>query len=798
MPGRCRASLYLVVILAWWAVWPAGAAGQNKPLTTAELLVDLARDHGLKRRGQQTAMDVQHVRTLLRAAARLDGDLVSAHTWLYELAALGGDEREAGRALAELVKADPTNERAFSLWLGAGVRAQQTAEARAEWLEAVVEAQRPPAMEAMVHVRLARLALEQMDPAKARESLKRALELDPASLEAAELTLQSLDEKAGGAERLRAELRVLGLNPLSADSAWRVALLLDRYGFAADAARLYLYSEELFRSMHQRGPLPGAFRLDVARNRLAVGKPEDAISIAREVIATDPLRAAEAGILLHYVLASSGFTTMAESSAQQLARRFSSLRDPAKSPVNEVAQAAWFYCVIESQPDRALMLAESAAERAPDDTFVRRVLGWAQARFGRSEEALAVLEPIASRDPYAAWMAARLFREAGDEFRALATVASLEPVPTVGPAADLLREAELVSSTMSPAERYPDVLAVLQEFDAAPLLFLGDPARFLEARIELDDRSPAPGEPWWAEFWLTNQGPFPITLGPDAMVNPVFVLSFRIEGDRERVYAGLLSVSVDRVQALQPGQTVRARQTLDIGPLRHVSRFTPQHLQRITMEAILDAERDVDGNWRPRPGGQVLRPVYFNRIPVAGGRDAINALFGIVAGDLGSRRWHAIELLGELWGEQQRAALKRLSYEPEQLSAGRIQGVFADLLASDEWEVRIRALEALEAVGLNREMVAAVEACLEHEHWLVRLMALRVLGRQGPAFSERAADVAQRDPDELVRALAESYVGQWDSGETGVRSRRPGAGDERRGRERPINHAGPAHASAAH
>jgi len=63
---------WLWVIGLGAGVASAWAAGRNPPLTTAELLVDLARDHGLAQRGRQTEADVQHIRTLLRAALRLN------------------------------------------------------------------------------------------------------------------------------------------------------------------------------------------------------------------------------------------------------------------------------------------------------------------------------------------------------------------------------------------------------------------------------------------------------------------------------------------------------------------------------------------------------------------------------------------------------------------------------------------------------------------------------------------------------------------------------------------------------
>jgi len=67
----------------------------------------------------------------------------------------------------------------------------------------------------------------------------------------------------------------------------------------------------------------------------------------------------------------------------------------------------------------------------------------------------------------------------------------------------------------------------------------------------------------------------------------------------------------------------------------------------------------------------------------------------------------------------------------------------------------------VQLVGLDREMFAAVENCLESEHWIVRLMAIRVLARQGPRFLDQARHIADTDEDELVRTLARSYLQRW-------------------------------------
>ena len=310
----------------------------------------------------------------------------------------------------------------------------------------------------------------------------------------------------------------------------------------------------------------------------------------------------------------------------------------------------------------------------------------------------------------------------------------------------------------------PAVAAVWAGFDPRILDYYREPGRFLEATVEPEHRSPGPGEPWWLEFRLTNRGPLPLALGADEAANPVFLVSVALEGERKREYPALLTVTLDDVRVLQPGRTARVRRTLDVGPLRDVSRRTPQQLQRVIVSTILDAQRAADGTWRAGPVGQVPRTVYFNRVPALSARESISSLVAALGGDNEAARWRALEVLADLLGEQQRAARQPPGYAPTPIAAERVQAVLRDALAAPAWETRARTLDALMVAGLDRTLLDAVQANATHPEWVVRLLALRVLARQGPVFVDAAREIARTDADELVRALATSYVAAWAGG----------------------------------
>jgi hypothetical protein len=751
--------------------------GRNPPLPTPDLLVDLARDYGLRCHGEQTPADALHIRTLLRAALRLDPQQVQAQAWLYELATLSQQPDEAREMLSELVAADPANLTAFSNWLETGPPDVQTAEQYRTWLAGVLRGQERPENRALVHTQLARLALQRLDQATARQHLEEAARLWPECPDAIILELE-FDANAEALERLAAVLRALRVNPLRVDFAWDAATLLDERGFAPQALPFYEHAVDLHRAANPGVALPHEWLLQLSRNAVARGELQEGVRYAQQAAEAEQ-NTFESRLYLYWLLEKRVPPATLERVRSLLAQQFAAIKEPSQWPVEVVAQAAWFYCTIDEQPQRALLLAENAARRAANDVFATRVLGWAQALNQQTEQAQKTLTPIARTDPYAAYRLAKLLREAGHEEAAAGVIAELAYVPPVGRARELLDELDLLGPATQPAvQRFPEMAQVLAQFDWQVLQLHKNPGHFLEAAITFDDPSLAPGEPWWAEFSLTNHGDFPITLGPQWMVNPVFLLSFHVEGDRQRDYPNVLTICLDHIRVIRPGQAVRIRRTIDVGPLRKLARRTPQHLQSVSVTAILDPVCTPDGRWQPGLAGQQLRAVSLVRLPANTSPEAWHARFSALRGWPTGPRFQALEVMAELLGEQQRARLKPLAYTPQPVPTDRVRQALHSALTSESWETRVRALDALQVAGLGRTLVNAAEQCLEHSHWLVRMMAVRLLARQGRAFAQTARRIAESDDDELVRALARSYVERWSSPPATAPTTQPQPGPE--------------------
>lgn len=752
MPARRRVLFFAAVALARLFAFSAEAAGRHAALPTDALLVQLARDRGLERHGEQSTADVDYIRALLHAAVRLNPKNAEAHMLLYELASLRGESNEMSRLLERLIEADSANESVFALWLDNGAGAGQTIEQRRAWLEGLLSREWRDSQMATLHVRLARLAMERMDLDEARRQLDLARNRDAHSVDLALATYDMPAPDAPVSDRLKAMLDLLELNPTDTQLAWSVGTMLDARGYCDEAAGFYEQVARVSEALGAPARLGWRNWMQLSQNAFARKDKNRAGQYAQAAFTQrgDAFEPAYYGL---WLLEQVGDEANALSMRNEVSRFFARLND--QSSPRATAEAAWFYCRQEPQPKRALELAESAWGRESSDPFILRVLGWAQANSGRAEDAKKTLTPLATRDAYAAAKLAELFLAEGATDEAARVVAE---APLPGPACDERSLLEGVGLPPLEAGKSEGIDQALAGYDRRSVDFLFNPSRYIAAEIKFDDLSPGAGEPWWAEFSLTNRGPFTISIGPGWMLNPVFLVSLRLEGDQIRDFPNLFTVSLDLRRALAPGESVKVRRVIDIGPVRRVIRQTPQVMQRVSVWAILDPVQGADGAWRPSATGVDVRQATLNRAPSSPSRELWHLHLTALAGDSEPSRFRALETFGELLGESQRNAMKKLDYRPATIPTDRLSQSLREALASGAWETRVRALEALQAAGLDAATLEAARTCLKHEHWLVRMMALRLIARQGAEIRPVAEQLASDDPDETVRELAQSYV----------------------------------------
>lgn len=743
------------------ALSPA-AHGQSqtaRPRGAGEWLLDRARDAVVGRRDQLREADIVTARTLLRAAYRIESTQLDALYGLHELESIVGTREAAAAALDQLVRADPTNEAAFGIWLADEAARAQTRERAQAWLRDLLTQSLPPANAALVRVRLAELAMQQLDMAAARELVTQAQTLCPDCPEPVQIALQLLPTTAATQERLAAILAVLRTDPTAIEPAWQGAFLLDDCEFHADAQLLYEHAFRAHARQHPQQPPPIECSLRAAENALARGNRESAATIlaaAGDVDTSDLATTIWAGELFDRA----GVRERAKQARGRLDPIATAVSAaPAGFQVAAVAQIAWFYIAVDSQPEKARPLAQNALERDPGNIVAGRALGWSLAAAGETDQARAVLAKVAPDDAFAALKLSELDRKAGNTDAARATLAALRDPPPLGLARELLLQFGWQAPTSQPKDRHPEIAALLQSFDRGVFEFDKDPSRFLEATVEVDNSSPELGQPWQATFSLTSRASFSIPLGADGLVNPVFLLSFRVDADRAREFPNLFSVNLNRWRFLAPGATIRVRRSLDVGPLRAVSQRFPQQSVRVTVFPLFDPAMTGGGQWIPSSTGRDLRPISLTRRPVIANVDGIEARLAALSSDSVAARFLSVDALASLLGEAERTSEEaEAPVRRATIPIPRVAGALRGLLAAESWEMRARTLDALSAAGLDAATLDAARACLSHPHWLVRLMSVRLLARQGRAFADDARRIADSDNEPLVRDMARAVL----------------------------------------
>lgn len=738
------------------------AAGRNPSRSTAQVLVDLARDVGVMRRGTQTDADALQIRALLLAAQRIDPNNLEAAYWLYELAVLKQETALIRPRLEKLRELDPQNEGVFVRWLELGPAGLKRSEDRRAWLESLLAPERKlsPPFVALVHTELAGLMLERTDRDGARREQQAARDAFPASPAAAMLGMQLLPDDAAAGDFVQAALAALRLNPAQVELAWRIGLVLDDVGLPQDALPFY---EHAF-----GGPIEGSDSrvlagerwVQLSRNALARGRADVALQFADNAIGRPP-ESLPGLLTLDWLLTRLGRIEQQKQLVAVIKKRYAVVRDPAEWPMATVNEAAWVSLTIDPQPQRALALAQALIEREPTNEKYQRTLGWALALNKQNDDARRVLTPLAAKDPYAGYRLARLALDEEDAAGAEAIVQKVREQPLNGPLHDLFVSLNLPPTATAPVQaEMAAVKAAVEQFDRQSIDFRRSPGRFLEATVTPDDVSPLVGEPWWVTCTLTNRGTGPVTLGSMGDTNPQLLISLSIEGEKRSAIPNLVSVALERNQVLLPGQTVSIRRTLDIGAARRTIQRFPQTMMRVTLNALLDPVEMSNGEWQAAPGGQVLRPVYFNRLPVSVEMAGLRALTEALNQD-GPVRFRALDALAGLLGEQQRAAQGSLGYRVQPVPIEVLRPGLLNSLRSVDWETRARTLDSLQAAGLDAEMLAAARESLKHPHWLVRMMAVRLIARQGQSATEELLPLAEKDADELVRDVARSYLMSW-------------------------------------
>lgn len=757
---------WLSVTLALLTLAPAVQAKHGDALPTSQLLVDLARDHLLRHANEATPADLAYAETLLEAAQRLDPASVDAARGRFELATARGDADATRAALDDLIKVHPEDADAWLRWIELGVQASQSYEAQRAWLEGQLARATTPEIRALVHTELARRAWLRLDRGECARQLKLAQDACPRCVEPALMALRTVAADSDTLARLQPALRAVAANPLRDDVLWSIGAMLDHLGLSTDAYDFYIAARTGRLRTTGVGELTPEQWSVLAANAFVRGDEDACVFFARQAAELSEASRLPMMELLWYQrrLGRPDEARAAESLLDAWYEKLTNRR--AAAPI-EFAEAAWYALRFRDDAPRALQLINRAIKERRPSPFAQRVLGFSLAANGDTDAAIAALERVADMD---AWAALRLLRLRGTATAPTVAGERATINPESIPAAGTLREFA-VSQGMAPTTQpaaTQQARALLADFPRQALKFAEDPSRVLAIGLDVEDPNPTPGEPWWATFEIRNNGMHAVALGPTGVAQPMFSVTLRLEGVQRHFWPNYLTVRLNEGVLLRPGESLKKRVTLDVGPVRRIIRAAPQHVQHTTIQAVFDPVFYSDGAVNPGPAGQFGEFCSVSRSPAPVTSTAFHAAFQSLRLPTSLSAMRTIDAFAQLEGERQRAALGRLRYKPSEIPHERIRGALIDGLRRGGWELKARGLISLDVAGFDQQLWDAVRACTTDDHWLCRMMALRLTLRQRDAGLALAKQLAAEDADPLVRKFAAACVERF--GESDVES----------------------------
>ena len=754
------------------------SVGGIAPIETANWLVHLARHQGhLVGRSDPRSASL-HVLALLEAAVDTSPDCAEAHFWLYDLYYRLGRDDDARKALNQYVRLHPDDDTARLRLLELDLADRQTAEARVEFLQSEIERQAlPRGYESQLHGLLGRHHFERYESEFAAAELERALRLNPLNVSARALAYEMFGETEPALQRVEMALQLIAMNPAQANLVWDLAEFLDRLSLHAQAQEWYGRAIEI----HKRssaGDVPPELLQKLALSCVCSGEFEKAKKVTDEILEAHPDFHA-ARLLRAHAETKLDRAADADDDMLSVARAYQGRIGEVleKKSAAEAAEMAWFYAYHQPDKERALKLAKLAMDEPKPSILARLAYAYALRLNGKTDEAVAALEPLAGVDQLAALELAKAQIERGDKAQAITTLHKAATIQYSGIAYDLIADL-LTRNGENPPQPplHAKVAAALDKFPRDVLEYYQRPGDFLKFTARFaDEQAPAVG-PINVVFRAENAGPFVISFGEGFMTRPLVAVSARVRaldgrkklaadeaeskaGDKDEQPASFdnyLQVLMNSRPMLMPGEAVEKVVAIDVGPIR-------EHLIRTVTQS---AEIELTAMWDPvfaddklvsGLGTVTAGPVKVMRRGVDASPEAVAALVQRASSPDAVERAGAADLLGALRADAER---RKTESQPSNLPPDAISTAMATLLQDENWHVRARATVAVGWAPLDARVTNAAAGGIRGKPpAVVKLLAVRLFAEHhGAKFTPVLQQLSKSDPSPFVRTMAESYL----------------------------------------
>jgi tetratricopeptide (TPR) repeat protein len=727
--------------------------------TPAQWLVDLGRAYGLSPKAAPTDADATVILTLLQAAARVDPKLADAYYWQLDLLPGLGRGQDVPDILERYVEAAPQDRVAQLNHLDNRLDVVQTLEQRIEYCATYLKKPHLPAeVISDLHRRIGELHYNQGDLESARTRIQTALDTFPLNVAAHRLAYQ-LDENLDDQEaRVRFALDVVAANPSRTMAVWELAKTLDDLSLHAEAQEWYAYAAEMFTYANPGQRPPAPFLTDLAESQLDGGKPEAAQKTCNLAIERD-LTYERARLLMFHIAEAVNNKELARAQLDTLRNHYVTIASivQKRQDAQQAARMAWFYEAYWKSAEHSAVFAEIAAPLV-NDTYAQRAIGWAALTNDKFEEARDRLAPLAESDQMAAVGLARALTGLKRNDEAIAVLQKAANIRRTGAAFNMVASGlKQLSAELPPEPDRQPIKDVLDRFDRRSLDFFRQPNAYLSLDMTTPTPTIDPGLPWHVNIKLKNIGPFTVTLGRELMAQPRVLVSAHVVGDQSRQFKHYLSLSMNRRQALLPGEVIEIDTTVDVGPIQEMMFVTPQVSHEVTFSLLLDPVRS-NKDWTHRLGGFSVKPLRITRRNLGVTPARVDEFIGEAQSQTTARRLLAVKLLAGLLAEHERLADGRLAYPAQPVDAGRIKHALIERLNDPAPMVRAAVLDALRFVTLDGPTLGKVAPLLSDSHWLPRMLAVFSLTQtQGESFSRVVDKLADSDPDPLVKQLAAAF-----------------------------------------
>jgi len=794
----------------------------------ADWLVNLARHQGhLVGRADPRSASL-HVLALLEAAVQLAPDCAEGYYWLYDLQQRMGQASRAEESLANYVRLAREDDSARIRLLELRLEGAQTAEKRIALLRSELkEPSLSPTFESDLRFRLARHHYERRETEQAGQEIENALRLNPLNIPARELAFTIYGETEPELQRVELALQLISANPTQVNLVWELGEYLDRLSLHRQAQEWYNRAIEMHRASDTR-PIPAAYwhqlgvsylcSRDYARAREAASAAlaadgscqlarllrasaqkhlgdEKAAEQDKQAVRRD-YEARRTRLLKHGEQEAGALPSLVDQAAPAGDGKQTRARQPeppegAQGPPvapasrsEEAAEVAWYYCFHQPEKDAALQLAQLAMQDAEPSSLAKLAYGYALRLNGRIDDAVKVLEPLATIDQMAALELARILAERSDKAAARTLLHKAAAIQRSGIAFELIREqlnqwGEQVDSPPAHAK----ITAALEKFPRDVFDFHKRPVDFLRFSMRLasaapeserqDSRtggkapeqtgeSPRPARPEVPAlgeirlaFRLENVGPFTISLGEGYMVRPLVALSAQIGGSETVAFRDYLQVLMNARPVLIPGDAIEKTIAVDVG---HVREFLLRNIApdlEITFTAMLDPVRK-DGELRCGPGTITPAPLALIRKGLDLRPESIAALLKDCRSSSIAARMSAAQGIAAIlaYADRHRGDPRVAALPVDQLSAG-----LAKLFMDPAWQVRAYALVGAGWSPMDAVLTQAAAPNIQNENAVIKLLAIRLFAPQhGDKFRPVLEKLSKTDPSHFVRMMALSFL----------------------------------------